>query len=87
MILRTAFIPLAAMLFLSAGAAAEDGIGRPSIAHLSLLRQPGDIVVPNVKGPPVHGRDRLMGGRKFRVRNVAVRASKRYLITHDLQPI
>jgi hypothetical protein len=34
--------------------------------HLSLLRQPGDLVVPNVlKGPPVRGRDRLMGGRKF----------------------
>ena len=37
--------------------------GRPSIAHLSFLRQPkGDLVVTNASQcPPVHSSGRLMG--------------------------
>jgi len=36
--------------------------GRPSIAHLSLLRQPrGGPSGPQCLRPPVHGRDRLIG--------------------------
>ena len=35
---------------------------RSSIAHLSLLRQPGDLAVPNASHcPPVHGRGRPDG--------------------------
>ena len=48
MILRTAFIPFAAMLFLSAGAAAEDGIGRYQavpIAPAANSAQSGEVLL------------------------------------------